>query len=96
LASLDHAAITMISRQHASIVVPDVEKRPCGNHIEDIDMTDKEGPKEGGDYSGAAAKSDPAEIALVKKLDYRIMPILWSMYFLNYVCRPNDPPTLQT
>lgn len=26
-----------------------------------------------GDYSGAAAKSDPAEIALVRKLDFRIM-----------------------
>lgn len=26
-----------------------------------------------GDYSGASAKTDPAEIALVRKLDYRIM-----------------------
>lgn len=26
-----------------------------------------------GDYSGAVAKSDPAEIALVRKLDFRIM-----------------------
>ena len=26
-----------------------------------------------GDYSGAAEKSDPAEIALVRKLDLRIM-----------------------
>jgi len=37
------------------------------------------------DYSGATAKSDPLEISLVKKLDYRIMPTLWAMYFLNYV-----------
>ena len=59
-----------------------------------------------GDYSGAVAKSDPAEIALVRKLDTRIMvcssacstgginlgligkqPILWAMYFLNYLDR---------
>lgn len=57
-----------------------------------------------GDYSGAAEKTDPVEIALVRKLDRRIMvslisqlsddlaltfckPILWAMYFLNYVCR---------
>jgi hypothetical protein len=39
----------------------------------------------GADYSGAVAKSSPEEIALVKKLDYRIMPTLWAMYFLNYV-----------
>lgn len=37
------------------------------------------------DQFGAVAKSDPAEIALVKKLDYRIMPTLFAMYFLNYV-----------
>ena len=37
------------------------------------------------DYSGAAKKTDPKELALVKKLDYRIMPILWAMYFMNYV-----------
>jgi hypothetical protein len=41
-----------------------------------------------GDYSGAVAKSDPVEIALVKKLDWRIMPTLWCMYFLNYVSTP--------
>ena len=35
-----------------------------------------------GDYSGAVAKSDKAEIALVRKLDLRIMPALFCMYFL--------------
>ena len=39
------------------------------------------------EYSGATKKTDPAEIALVKKLDYRIMPTLWAMYFLNYLDR---------
>lgn len=37
------------------------------------------------DYSGAHEKTDPREIALVKKLDRWIMPMLWSMYWLNYV-----------
>ncbi|OQV04535.1 hypothetical protein CLAIMM_09398 [Cladophialophora immunda] len=37
------------------------------------------------DYSGAASKTDPAEIALVRKLDCRIMPMIWAMYFLNYL-----------
>ena len=59
------------------------------------------------DYSGAHAKTDPKEIALVKKLDRWIMvsplprancptigsanqrfqPMLWSMYWLNYLDR---------
>ncbi|KAH8589040.1 vitamin H transporter [Bisporella sp. PMI_857] len=39
------------------------------------------------DYSGAVRKSNPLEIALVKKLDWRIMPTLWAMYFLNYLDR---------
>lgn len=39
------------------------------------------------DYAGASAKTDPAEIALVRKLDYRILPTLFVMYFLNYVDR---------
>ena len=41
--------------------------------------------KPGGDYSGAVAKTSQEEIALVRKLDWRIMPTLWGMYFLNYV-----------
>ncbi|KAM0334509.1 hypothetical protein ACHAQA_001538 [Verticillium albo-atrum] len=39
------------------------------------------------DYSGAAAKTDPVEIKLVKKLDRWIMPTLWIMYWLNYLDR---------
>ncbi|CAK1359985.1 putative transporter [Cercospora beticola] len=39
------------------------------------------------DYSGAHEKTDPREIALVKKLDRWIMPMLFSMYFLNYLDR---------
>lgn len=39
------------------------------------------------DYSGAAAKTDPEEIRLVRKLDRWIMPTLWVMYWLNYLDR---------
>ncbi|KAI5360953.1 Putative major facilitator superfamily, MFS transporter superfamily [Septoria linicola] len=39
------------------------------------------------DYSGAREKTDPREIALVKKLDRWIMAMLFSMYFLNYLDR---------
>lgn len=34
------------------------------------------------DYSGAVAKTDQEEIDLVWKMDKRIMPTLWAMYFL--------------
>jgi hypothetical protein len=49
------------------------------------DLTERALPK--GDYSGAVAKSDPLEFKLVRKLDLRIMPTLWAMYFLNYLDR---------
>jgi len=39
------------------------------------------------DYSGAHEKTDPREIALVRKLDWYIMPTLWVMYWLNYLDR---------
>lgn len=39
------------------------------------------------DYAGAQAKTNRTEIRLVHKLDLRIMPVLWFMYFLNYVDR---------
>lgn len=32
------------------------------------------------DKFGAAEKSDPAEIALVRKIDVYLLPILWLMY----------------
>lgn len=38
------------------------------------------------DYSGAYEKTDPKEIALVKKLDKWIMPMLWC----EYSNRPNS------
>ena len=57
--------------------------------IEHQDSIDTEAIKHGvkGDYSGAHAKVDPAEIKLVRKLDKWIMPTLWGMYWLNYLDR---------
>ncbi|KAH7311359.1 major facilitator superfamily domain-containing protein [Stachybotrys elegans] len=40
-----------------------------------------------GDYSGAVAKTTPEEVKLVRKLDIWIMPILWLMYWLNFLDR---------
>ncbi|KAK7755721.1 hypothetical protein SLS62_002333 [Diatrype stigma] len=39
------------------------------------------------DRFGSFAKTDPKEIALVKKLDWYMLPILWLMYFLNFLDR---------
>lgn len=59
------------------------EKADIARHKE-IPSKDHAGP---GDYSGAVGKTDPAEIALVRKLDMRIMPTLWATYFMNYLDR---------
>ncbi|KAI1618774.1 major facilitator superfamily domain-containing protein [Exophiala viscosa] len=50
-------------------------------------MQDSGPSTETGDYAGASSKKDAAEIALVRKLDIYIMPILWIMYFMNYLDR---------
>ncbi|KAJ4993615.1 MFS transporter [Stagonosporopsis vannaccii] len=39
------------------------------------------------DKFGANLVKSPAEVALVKKLDLYMMPILWLMYFLNFLDR---------
>ncbi|OAG25840.1 MFS general substrate transporter [Alternaria alternata] len=55
--------------------------------IDDVATSEKDlkaqSALDGADYSGAIAKTDPAEIALVRKLDMRVMPALFCMYFLN-------------
>lgn len=64
----------------------DLESKPNDNFIEVSGDDEKSGlPRPGADYSGAVAKTSAEEIALVRKLDLRIMPTLWCMYFLNYV-----------
>jgi hypothetical protein len=63
------------------------EKVATATHLEDPEMDIKKDETiPTGDYSGAVAKDDPVEVALVRKLDMRIMPTLWCMYFMNYVC----------
>lgn len=63
-------------------------EKPNTPFVETEDVVKPEAPA--GDYSGAHEKSDPKEIALVRKLDWWIMPILWVMYWLNYlVCLLN-------
>lgn len=57
-----------------------LEVQPATSHEEDVSNHHH-------DYAGAQAKTDPAEILLVRKQDLRIMPVLWFMYFLNYVDR---------
>ncbi|KAF2677560.1 vitamin H transporter [Lentithecium fluviatile CBS 122367] len=55
--------------------------------VDDVETASQNGKpmtvNQGGDYSGAVAKTDPKEIALVRRLDSRIMPALFCMYFLN-------------
>ncbi|KAK7732593.1 hypothetical protein SLS63_004848 [Diaporthe eres] len=66
----------------------DLESKPDENFIEVSGDDEKGGgPQPGADYSGAVKKTSPEEIALVRKLDMRIMPTLWCMYFLNYLDR---------
>lgn len=63
---------------------PSIVEKTSKVEIEDAtsDSEKGAGQQRQGDYAGAVAKSNPAEIALVKKMDWRIMPTLWCMYFL--------------
>jgi hypothetical protein len=54
----------------------DVEEKPTAvTHLEDKTElgSDKLAVAQNADYTGAEAKTDPAEIALVKKIDWRLM-----------------------
>jgi hypothetical protein len=68
-----------------TILPSDIEKNSAVR-MDDVAASEKDlktyVPAESGDYSGATAKTDPEEIALVRKLDYRIMPALFCLYFL--------------
>jgi len=65
----------------------DPETKGSQAYLEELNKEKHMGNRTGADYAGAVAKTDPAEIRLVKKLDWRIMPTLWVMYFLNYLDR---------
>ncbi|KAM0280055.1 hypothetical protein ACHAQH_004250 [Verticillium albo-atrum] len=64
------------------------------NHIQPVDtrndnddVFEKFPRMEKVDEFGAHAKTDPREIALVKKLDLYMIPILWLMYLFNFLDR---------
>lgn len=77
----------------------DIEQKPAADYSEGSrylgDDTKGGVMSDEADYSGAVKKTSKEEIALVRKLDWRIMPTLWSMYFLNYVRElpPSGPQT---
>ncbi|WDK10906.1 major facilitator superfamily transporter [Colletotrichum graminicola] len=62
---------------------PDIEKQQALHQEQSHVLDDEKKPSAAVDYSGAAAKTDPAEIKLVRKLDLWIMPTLWLMYWLK-------------
>ncbi|WEW59609.1 hypothetical protein PRK78_005086 [Emydomyces testavorans] len=66
-----------------TLTVPDHLEVVADTTLHEKDIAQQENR----DYAGAAAKTDLKEISLVRKLDYRIMPTLFAMYFLNYVDR---------
>jgi len=63
------------------------EKQAGAQMFEDVNPEKPIPTAEKYDRFGAHEKTDPKEIALVKKLDRWIMPMLWSMYWLNYLDR---------
>lgn len=79
----------MDTKQDPGLAPGDEKPQIDRMRTESVVMDDeKAGAAEAGvDYTGSAAKTDPAEIKLVRKLDWRIMPTLCIMYFLNYVDR---------
>ncbi|KAL4991465.1 major facilitator superfamily domain-containing protein [Aspergillus falconensis] len=60
------------------------KEAPYAEHVGDVE---KAGKVPQYDRFGAAAKIDPKEIALVRKIDCYMMPTLWAMYFLNFLDR---------
>ncbi|OTA30332.1 hypothetical protein BTJ68_10759, partial [Hortaea werneckii EXF-2000] len=73
------------SSEHVELACP-ADKSAVLQREYTVDEDGKK-PLEAFDYSGAHEKTDPKEIALVKKLDRYIMPMLWIMYWLNYLDR---------
>lgn len=72
-----------MTEKKASLEIGD--EKPEALHREDTIGEEKQG--QAGDYSGARKKTNPVEIRLVRKLDTWIMPMLWLMYWLNYLDR---------
>ncbi|KAJ4156353.1 hypothetical protein NW754_007979 [Fusarium falciforme] len=71
------------ARGLAQTVSHDVEKSQCVH--EELKTDDLEGDTRS--YATTAPKTSPAEIKLVRKLDWIILPTLWIMYWFNYLDR---------
>lgn len=82
MAGLQPPALESADEKRNSIVF--LERQPTNA---DLEMAKPVPAATKTDYSGAHEKTNPKEIALVKKLDRWIMPMLWSMYWLNYLDR---------
>ena len=63
--------------------VTDVEEKGHCDHLEKHDTQIFSSV----DETGTHKKVDPVEIKLVKKLDWIILPMLWIMYWFNYLDR---------
>lgn len=68
-----------------STTIESEKKDIVATHNESTDLEKPGAVKR--DYSGAVLELDPIERKLVRKLDIRIMPTLWLMYWLNYLDR---------
>ncbi|BFZ56517.1 hypothetical protein PYCC9005_003564 [Savitreella phatthalungensis] len=65
-----------------------MDEKPKFEYHEEVEsLKDEKDIGNDADYSGAAAKTDPKEIRLVRKLDLYIMPTIFIMYMLNYLDR---------
>ncbi|OJI96304.1 hypothetical protein ASPVEDRAFT_48535 [Aspergillus versicolor CBS 583.65] len=57
------------------------------DHSHDKPWANHQESPETADWTGSQKKSDPAEIRLVRKIDFVMMPVLWIMYWFNYLDR---------
>ncbi|KAL3418716.1 MFS transporter [Phlyctema vagabunda] len=58
------------------------------DHVDDVEANEKAVLPDGQpDQFGSYAKMDAREVALVRKIDFFMMPILWLMYFMNFLDR---------
>lgn len=64
----------MTEKQHPPVVEPTDEKPAVISHIDDrSEIGAEKHASAAADYTGAERKSDPEEIALVRKIDWRLM-----------------------
>lgn len=60
-----------------STPIPPLDEKPITTALEYV--------KEEGKYEGRVSQVDPgAQKTLLRKLDYRMMPVFFVMYFLNH------------